>query len=84
MASMHDSLSTLHPYIGPSIVMGDHSKIQSKGIDKIDLEYGYFKNVLFVPGLEVNLLSIYQMKHSGTGKRVTFTQNYVGISEVFT
>ena len=64
--------------------MGDDSDIQAKGIGRIDLEYGYFNNVLFVPDLEANLLSFYQMTHNGVDKRVEFTQNYVDISEIST
>ena len=56
MASMHDSFSSLHPYSGPSILTGDDSEIQAKGIGRIDLDDGYFNNVLFVPNLAVNLL----------------------------
>ena len=52
MASMNDSFLALHPYSGPSILMGDDSKIQAKGIGRIDLEDGYFNNVLFVPDLQ--------------------------------
>ena len=80
MASMHDSFSALHPYSGPSILMGDDSEIQAKGIGRIDLEDGYLNNVLFVPDLAANLLSVYKMTHNGTSKRVTFTQNDVDIS----
>ena len=77
MESMHDSFSSIHPYSGPSIVMGDDSEIQAKWIGRIDLEYGYFNNVLFVPDHVVNLLSVYTTKHTSTYKRVTFIQNYV-------
>ena len=31
--------------------MGDDSEIQAKGIGGIDLEDGYFNNVMFVPDL---------------------------------
>ena len=62
--------------------MGDDSEIQAKGIGGIDLQYGYFNNVLFVPDIAAKIISIYQMTHNGTTKRVTFTQNYVDISEV--
>ena len=56
----------------------------AKGIGRIDLGNGYFNNVLYVPDLIVNLVSVYKMTHKGTTKRVTFTQNYVDISEVCT
>ena len=82
MASMQDSFSAMYPYNGPSILMGDDSKIQAKGIGRIDIEDGYFNNVLFVPDLATNLLSVYQMTHCGEAKRVTFTPNVVEISEI--
>ena len=59
MDSMHEYFSALHPYSGPSILMGDDSEIEAKGIGKIDLEDEYFNNVLFVLDLAANLLSIY-------------------------
>ena len=80
MDSMQDPFSTIHPYSGPSILMGDDSEIQAKGIGRIDLEDGHCNNVLFVLDIAMNLLSVYEMKHSSTSKRVTFTQNDVDIS----
>ena len=79
MDSIEDSLLTMFPYDGPYICMGDDSEIQSKGIGRIDLWDGYFNNVLFVPDLAANLLSVYQMKHTGEEKRVTFTLGAVDI-----
>ena len=40
--------------------------------------------MLFVHDLAENLLSFYQMTHTGTAKRVTFTQNDLEISVVST
>ena len=71
---------TMFPYNDPYICMGDDLEIQAKGIRKIDLEDGYFNNVLFVPDIAVKLLSVYQMTYIGTIKRVNFTQNDVDIS----
>ena len=62
--------------------MGDDSDIPAKGIGRINLKNGYLNNVLFVPDLAVNLLYVYQMTHTSTSKRVTFTQNDVDISEI--
>ena len=70
----------LHTYSGPSILTGDHSEIPSKGIGKIDLDNGYFNNVLYVPDIESDLLYIYQMTHTCKTKRVVFTQYDVEIS----
>ena len=60
--------------------MSDDSEIQAKGIGRIDLDDGYFNNVLFVPYLQENLLSVYQMTH----KRVTFTPDTMEIAEIST
>ena len=49
-------------------------------VNKIDLEYGYFNNVLFVPYLVVNVLSLYQMTHTGEAKRVKFNPDTVEIA----
>ena len=59
--------------------MGDDSEIQVKGIGRIYLDDGYFNNFLFVLDLEANLLSMYQMTHTGEAKRVTFTPDTVEI-----
>ena len=64
--------------------MGDNLEIQAKGVGMIDIEDGYFSNVLFVPDLAANLLSVYQMKHIGESKRVIFTPYKVDIAEIST
>ena len=60
--------------------MGDNFEIQTKGIGRIYLEHGYFSDVLCVPDLEANFLSIYQMTHIGEAKRVTFTPYMVDVA----
>ena len=79
MGSTQYPFSALHPYNGPSILMSDDSEILAKGIGRINLDNGYFNNVLFVPYLLENLLSIYQMNNTSLDKRVTFTQDDVEI-----
>ena len=64
--------------------MGDDSELQTKGIGRIDLEHGYFSDVLYVPDLATNFLSVYQMTHKGEPKRVIFTPDMVEISEIST
>ena len=59
MDSIHDSFLALHPYSGPSILMGDDSNIPTKEIGGIDLNNGYFNNVFYVPNIAANILSIY-------------------------
>ena len=49
----------------------------------VDLENGYFSNVLYVPSLASNLLSVYQMTHTGgVPKRVYFILNDVEITKL--
>ena len=52
-------LSSMHSNVGPTIQMGDDSEIQTKGIGRIDLEHGYFSDVLYVPYIEEKMLSFY-------------------------
>ena len=58
---------------GPLIVLGDDSLTESLGKGRIDLDHGKFSNVLYVPGLASNLLSVYQMTHIGSPKKVIFS-----------
>jgi hypothetical protein len=51
MAASKDSFSSLEPCTGPPILMGDDTPIQVCGKGVIDLEHGYFQNVLHVPSL---------------------------------
>ena len=48
----------------------------------VDLENGFFSNVMYVPSLASNLLSVYQMTHTGVPKRVSFIPNYVEITNL--
>ena len=64
------------------IHMGDDSQIISKGKVTINLEHGSFFDVLYVPSLTSNILSVYQMNHTGVPKRFTFIINDVEITEI--
>ena len=82
MVAKRDLFSPMSSNVGPAVQMGDDSKLHTKGIGRIDLEHGYFSDVLYVPNLAANLLSVYQMTHTGDPKRVNFTPNMVEISEI--
>ena len=62
--------------------MGNDSHIILKGKGTVKLEHGIFFDVLYVPSLASNILSVYQMTHTGVPKRVTFSPNDVEISEI--
>jgi len=53
--------------------MGDKTPMRVCGEGSVDLDYGSFQDLLHVPKLSMNLLSIYQIRHSSTIKRVEFT-----------
>jgi hypothetical protein len=84
MVSASKYFTSLDSSSGLNIVLGDNSETSSKGKGSIDLEFGSFNNVLYVPGLAANLLSVYQMTHTGLPKRVNFTPNDVEIAEIST
>ena len=59
MAASRESFSSFQSFDGPSIQMGNNCKVQTKGKGDVNLEHGRFKDVLFVPSLASNLLSVY-------------------------
>ena len=77
-----ESFSSLETDKSIPIDMGDDSTIISEGQGTVDLQNGYFSNVLYVLSLASNLLSIYQMTHTGVPKRVSFSPNYFEIMEL--
>ena len=70
MVSTREIFFSMHSNSVPAIQMGDDSEIQTKGVGRIDLEHGYFSDVLYVPDLAENVFPIYQMTHTGESKRV--------------
>ena len=82
MVARKDSFSSLDSSKSIPIHMGDDSTIISKGQGTINLEHGYFSNVLYVPSLASNLPSVYKMTHTGVPKRVSFSPYDVEITEL--
>eukprot|EP00253_Pinus_taeda_P033328 PITA_33328 len=82
MAAAKEVYSSLDACKGPPILMGDDSPIEVTGKGKVELLYGSFEDVLHVPKLSVNLLSVYQITHSDTEKRVEFTPDAVNIYDL--
>jgi hypothetical protein len=76
--------SSLDACKGPPILMGDNSFVEVTGKGRIELTNGSFENVLHVPKLFVNLLSMYQMTNSSTRKKFIFTPNSVDIYDMQT
>jgi hypothetical protein len=76
--------SSLDACKGPPILMGDNSSVEFTGKGRIELMNERFENVLHVPKLSVNLLSMYQMMNSGTKKKFVFTPNSMDIYDMQT
>ena len=80
MVSTKEAFSSLDMSKGPSIVLGDDSLTESKGKGRIDLDHGNLNNVLYVPSIASNLLSVYQMTHTGSPNKVIFSPDEVEIT----
>ena len=82
MVSTKEAFSSLDMSKGPPVVLGDDSLADSLGKGRIDLDHGKSSNVLYVPGLASNLLSVYQMTHTGSPKKVILCPDEVDITEI--
>ena len=49
MVSRREFFSYMSSNAGPAIRMGDDSELQTRGIERIDLDHGFFSDVLYVP-----------------------------------
>jgi hypothetical protein len=75
---------SLYACKGPPILMGGNSSVEVTNKGRIELTNRSFDNVLHVPKLYVNLLSVYHMMNSITIKKVTFTLNSMDIYDMQT
>eukprot|EP00253_Pinus_taeda_P035997 PITA_35997 len=64
------------------IYLGDATRAKVCGEGIVDLEAGCFTNVLHVPSLSANLLSIYQITHSSSRRKMVFTPNSAMITNI--
>jgi hypothetical protein len=69
---------------GPPILMGDNSLVEVTDKGRIELTNRSFENVLHIPKLSFNILSVYHMTNSGTGNKFIFTPNSVDIYDMQT
>jgi hypothetical protein len=67
---------------GPPIITGDNTPVVVAGEGRVELPNGIFENVLHVPNLSMNLLSVYQITHKG--KKIEFTSDSVSILDMMT
>ncbi len=57
--------------------MGDDTKMEVEGKGHVEMENGEFKDILYVPNLSSNILSIYQITHLGDSKKVEFLPDLI-------
>ena len=82
MVSTKEAFSSLDMLKGPPIVLGDDSLTDILGKGRIDIDHGNFNNVLYVQVLSSNLLSVYQMNHTGSPNKVIFSPDDVEINDI--
>jgi hypothetical protein len=75
MAAKEEVFTSLSSCFGPPILMGDDTPIAIAGEGRVELPNGSFENVLHVPNLSIDLLSVYQITQ--TCKRVESTSDLV-------
>jgi hypothetical protein len=64
------------------IFVGDDRSLSVVGSGMVQVDNGLFNDVLCVPSLSCNLLSIYQITHSSEGKIVEFSPHQVVIKDL--
>jgi hypothetical protein len=69
---------------GNPILMGDNSPVEVIDKGRIELTNESFKNVLHVPKLSLNILSVYQMTNYDTKNKFIFTPNAMDIYDMKT
>ena len=82
MTSSKDMFSSFDSCSSPPILMANNTSLAVCGKGSIDIEGGAFNDVLCVPTLSRNILSIYQITHSGTRKSVEFTPDSIIVRDL--
>ena len=72
---------TLNECNTKQIFVGDDRSLSVVGFGTVPVENCHFSDVLCVSKISCNLLSVYQITHSGEGKTVTFTPHQVVIKD---
>ena len=81
MAKDKGIFSTMHGYNSKQIFVGDDRSLSVVGSGTVPVENGHFSDVLCVPKISCNVLSVYQITDSCEGKTVMFTPHQVVIKD---
>jgi hypothetical protein len=82
MAKDKAIFSTLNECNTKKICVGDDRSPSVVGSGTVQVDNGHFNDVLCVPSLSCNLLSVYQITHSGEGKTIDFSPHQVVIKDL--
>jgi hypothetical protein len=82
MAKDKDIFSSLNECNTKKIFVGDDRSLSVVGSGTIQVDNGHFNDVLCVPSLSCNLLSVYQITHLGEGKTIEFSPHQVVIKDL--
>jgi hypothetical protein len=80
MEAKEEVFSSLIPCSRPPILMGDDTPVAVAGEGRVELHNDIFENVLHVPKLSMNLLSVYKITLKG--KKVEFTSDSVSVIDM--
>jgi hypothetical protein len=81
MAKYKAIFSSLNECNTKRIFIGDERFLSVIGSRIVQLDYGHFHDVLCVSSLSHNILSVYEITHSGEGKIVKFSPHQVVIKD---
>ena len=73
----------MHECNTKKIFVGDDRSLSVVESGTVPIENGHFNDVLCVPKLSCNLLSVYQITHSTKGKTLAFTPHQVAVIKDF-
>jgi hypothetical protein len=80
MATKEDVFTSLSSCSGPPILTRDDTPIAVVEEGRVELPNGIFENILHVPKLSINFLSIYQITQ--IGKRVELTSDSITVLDM--
>jgi transposase InsO family protein len=82
MAKDKAIFSTLNECNTKKMFVGDDRSLSVVGSGTVQVDNGHFNDVLCVLSLSCNLLSVYQITHSGEGKTIEFSPHQVIIKDL--
>jgi hypothetical protein len=82
MAKDIDIFSSLSECNTKKIFVGNDRSLSVEGYGIVQVENGHFNDVLCAPSISYNLISIYQITHSGEGKTIEFSPHQVVIKDL--